>query len=377
MRLYDSIVVGGGPAGATAAREMARAGLKVLLLEKEQMPRYKCCAGGVPRKVTGLIDFDCSSLFEKKIRGTVFSWRSRARRYLEGPGTLGWVVRRESFDHFLLRQADRDGAEVRQGETFLDLFPEGEVIRVRTDRKEYRCLTLIGADGASSRVADRLRLSGSRHFGFALEARIYTGEEELRKRDSNLYFDFGSVPRGYAWIFPRRDHLSVGVATRYRFFPRARSFLRGYMEREGLRAGDGKWTVRGGRLAFNPTVRRLARGRCLLAGDAAGLTDRLSGEGIFGAVKSGNLAAKAVSGLLSGDLEPGDYRRMIRKSLGTELFLAGVLSRIEETFPRWIYRRVFSNDANARKAAEVVQGELSYRDLLKDKLSRKLKLKRK
>ena len=99
MTIYDSIVVGGGPAGSTAARAMARAGLKVLLLEKEKMPRYKCCAGGIPRKVSELLDFDISPCCESPVRRVVFSWLSRKPQFPPDRSLLGWVVRRELFDH--------------------------------------------------------------------------------------------------------------------------------------------------------------------------------------------------------------------------------------------------------------------------------------
>lgn len=377
MSSFDSIIIGGGPAGTSAGEMLAGTGLKTLILEKEEMPRYKCCAGGIPRKIAHLLDFDFSLLRGKEIKGIVFSWQSGRRRYLAGRQALGWVVKREIFDQVLLERAASAGAAVHQKENFKYLVQSGREIKVRTDRGEYRARTLIGADGACSRVSEQLNLSRFRRYGFALETRIAPGVQGLRDRGDYLYFDFGSIPRGYAWIFPHRDHLSVGVATRYRRFSKARRYLREYLKREGLLGKYPIGPIRGGVLAFNFFVRGVVRDKCLLAGDAAGLTDRLSGEGVYGAVKSGRLAARAIIDYLAGRAGLKNYRRMIWNNLGSELFLADCISRVEDLFPRWIYRRVFSNEDNARKAAAVVQGQLKYRDLIIEKLSRKLKIRKK
>jgi len=160
MILFDSIIIGGGPAGASAGEMMARAGLKTLILEKATMPRYKCCAGGLPLKLVELLGFAPDRLEGKEIRGIVFSWKSGSRRFLESRTPLGWVVKREEFDRLLLSRAAAAGAEIRQGEEFLRLRQSESGVTVRSDRGEYRARTVIGADGAAGRVSRQLKLGG-------------------------------------------------------------------------------------------------------------------------------------------------------------------------------------------------------------------------
>ena len=363
MTIYDSIVVGGGPAGSTAARAMARAGLKVLLLEKEKMPRYKCCAGGIPRKVSELLDFDISPCCESPVRRVVFSWLSRKPQFPPDRSLLGWVVRRELFDHLLLSRARAAGTRVKEGCEFIGLEEDGDVVRVATTGGEVRGRTLIGADGARSRVARLLGLARHTQFGFALETRVRVPAAALAERRDCIYFDLGGVPGGYSWIFPLRDCLKVGVATRRSSFRGLRDCLRDYLEREGLNSEDSRFIIRGATLAFRILPFGLVKGRSLLAGDAGALIDRLTGEGISPAIRSGLCAARAVDDYLNGRSGLAAYQKLLRKDLGLDLFLANLLSRFAGTFPRLIFDLVCSDKGRINKAMAVIQGELAYREL--------------
>jgi len=365
MTIYDSIIVGGGPAGASAAYAMARSGLKVLLLEKAVMPRYKCCAGGIPRKVEQILDFDFSSCCDSPIRGIVFSWISDRRNSIKEDNILGWVVKREIFDRLLLDQARSAGAEVVERCGFLDLEEKKSYVRVRTTGSDYRGSTLIGADGAVSSVARRLRLKLHSQPGFALETRLKVPDSVLDEKRETLFFDMGAIPGGYAWIFPLHDQLNVGVASRRSGFRGLKQSLLDYIEREGLERYNIDSAIRGARLAFRLLPFRLVKGRCCLTGDAAGLIDRMSGEGIYPAILSGQLAARAVENFLAGRARLGSYQTMIRKHLGMNIFLANLASRATGLFPRLIFDRVCANPARTRKAMALVQGELDYMDLIK------------
>ena len=364
MLIYDSIIVGGGPAGASAAYAMARSGLKVLLLEKAMMPRYKCCAGGIPRKVAQILDFDFSSCCDSPIRGIVFSWISDHRNSIKEDNILGWVVKREIFDHLLLEQARSAGAEVVEGCRFLDLKEEENFVRVTTTGNDYRGSTLIGADGALSTVARKLRLKLHSQPGFALETRLKVPDSILDRKRETIYFDMGAIPGGYAWIFPLHDQLNVGVASRRPGFLGLKQCLLDYLRREGLENYNVDSAIRGAPMAFRLLPFRLVKGHCCLTGDAAGLIDRMSGEGIYTAILSGQLAAEAVENFLAGRAQLDSYQTMIRKNLGMNIFLANLASRATDLFPRLIFDRVCANPTRTRKAMALVQGELDYRDVL-------------
>lgn len=162
--------------------------------------------------------------------------------------------------------------------------------------------------------------------------------------------------------------MSAGVTTRRCSPLHLKSYLRDYLEREGLGKEYRRAQVRGSALSFGffPTV--LVKGRCLLAGAAAGLTDRLTGEGIYQALRSGQLAARAVKDFLSGEGDLKNYQTLIRHALGENLFWANILSRIMGAFPQLIFDRVLSDRKRARKGMLVTLGKLNYRQLLFKKM---------
>jgi len=364
MPIYDCIVIGAGPAGGSAAYFLARAGCSVLVLEKAKFPRYKCCGGGLPRKVADIFDFDLSPLFEREIKGTVFSWLSRDRRYERGEEILGWVVKREMFDDFLIRRAAQAGAEFKEEAEVIDLREEVAQYAIVTPGGNFSARTVIAADGADSLLGRRIYPRFLRSSGFALEARIPMREEFLRQRGDYISFDLGGVPGGYGWLFPRRDHISAGVATRRSGFRRLRGCLENYLEREGLIGEYRRDSVRGANIPFGIPPAGLVRGRCLLAGDAAGLVDRVAGEGIYYALKSGELAARAITHFLAGRSALAKYRGLVWQSFGKNLCWSHFFSRLFSLSPHLVFKGVISNERRLRKAMRVILGELSYRDLI-------------
>ncbi len=359
---YDSIVIGGGPAGSSAAETMARAGLSVLLLEKRTLPRMKACAGGVPCKAQEFLGLDLSPLAGPPIRGLTISWRGEDHRTVRGEEIQGWVVKREEFDRLLLDRARAAGTEVIEGGGLVGFEDRGGGVRVSSSRGVFTGETLVGADGARSAVARLLGLDRRRSYGFAIETRVRVPDRVLEERSGRLSFDLGAAPGGYGWVFPLADCLNVGVGTGRPGFRKLRDCLRAYLEREGLPAGG---EVRGGTLASGIPPFGLQRGRCCLAGDAAGLIDGLTGEGIYSALLSGGLAGEAVAGFLAGEAPLRSYRHRVRRKLGGNLLAARIIHRLTDLFPRIAYHQATKSERRVRAAMAVVQGEIAYLDLLR------------
>ncbi|MDP8235719.1 MAG: geranylgeranyl reductase family protein [Candidatus Erginobacter occultus] len=366
-RPYDAIVIGGGPAGASAAATMARSGLKVLLLEKKIMPRMKACAGGVPRKAAEFLGLDLSPLAGPPIRGLTLSWRGEDARTVRGEEIQGWVVKREEFDRLLLDRARESGAEVLEGCGLLDLEDRGGRVRASTARGVFTAPALVGADGGGSLVARRLGFSRRRGDGFAIETRVKVSSRVLEERNGLLSFDLGAAPGGYGWIFPLADSLNVGVGTRRPPFKKLLGCLQAYLAREGFPRAAGK-EIRGSTLACGIPPFGLQRGRCCLAGDAAGLVDSLTGEGIYSALLSGRLAGEAVADFLAGTAPLSAYRGRVRRKLGGNLLAARIIARLTDLSPRRAYDLSSKSDRRIRGAMAVVQGEISYFELLRKKI---------
>jgi geranylgeranyl reductase family protein len=298
MECWDAIIVGAGPSGCAAAYDLATAGYAVLLLDKAEFPRPKACAGGLTRKSLRALRYSVAPVVRESVSAIVVERRSGEAATLASRNAVCAMTVREELDHFCLRQTLSTGAHFeRIGPiTAIDCAPDA--ITVRTAERAYRASFLIGADGVHSRVRQLLHGSRPAWFrrGFALEAKVYPAAGQSR----DLVFDFAPVRQGYGWVFPKGDHLNVGLGV-YNDTgkekldrPRLETYIH---DRFGeVRAEH----VTGQYLGFGAEAAPAPEERVFLVGDAGGFADALTGEGIHGAIASGQAAAEAVHAELRG-----------------------------------------------------------------------------
>jgi len=300
-QLWDAMVVGAGPAGCAAAYDLAAAGQSVLLLDKKDFPRAKACAGGLTSKAVQALRYSIDPVVRKVI----------GRVRLEGEGSsAGAVVLksrqpicvmtvRAEFDQYCLRKTIAAGACLRKIEGVRQILRSGDQVDLLTEGAHYRARFLVGADGASGQVRRLCAVGSWFSQGFALEVQTAVPLEEL-----DLTFDFASVSNGYAWIFPKGDHLNVGVYSLSSASSLTRSRLLSYVKnRLGIDTVHG---VTGQYLGIGAGesaeyIQPDLRDRVFLVGDAGGFADPLTGEGIYGALVSGQAAAKAILAELRGE----------------------------------------------------------------------------
>ena len=211
IKSYDALVVGMGPAGATAAYELSRAGLSVLAIEKHTHPRYKVCGGGLSVRIEQLLDPGFKSVVEHTIFGFQFLYRGQESVSIESPSPIAYMVMRDRFDHHLVQQARRVGTEIHEGEHPRRSVTCRDGVEVTTDRGCYHAKVLIGADGANSQVARHLFPDRRQRCIPTLESEIEIGPGPQYPAIGKAVIDIGACSKGYAWIFPKQGRLSVGV----------------------------------------------------------------------------------------------------------------------------------------------------------------------
>ena len=291
---HDIIVIGGGPAGSSAALRAAQLGARVLLLEKDPMPRPKLCGGWVSRYALSLLPFELPrDLIEVPFRSMELT-DGTSRVTITPSVSLGVLVDRATFDQYLLEQARLAGAEVRW-EKAIDVLPESSEIQVRTSDSRYTAGGVIICTGASGELVKTVRLPDTIHQSAAcVEQRLSADFADLLNvGEGDGRFFFGGTACGFGWVLHHGSYLLVGIGQRRDLgsdlvanFTRFCDSLA--LPREVIHH-TGHLVPLGGH------SRKLGQGRCLLAGDAAGMVDAQNGEGIAGAIESGRLAAKALA----------------------------------------------------------------------------------
>ncbi|HTW48795.1 MAG TPA: geranylgeranyl reductase family protein [Acidobacteriaceae bacterium] len=303
MQRWDAIVVGAGPAGCAAAYDLAAASHAVLLLDRAEFPRHKACAGGLTRKTLRALRYSVAPVTREVVSAVTVERRSGEAATLTSRNPVCAMTVRQELDDFCLRKTLAAGAQFARIGTLTALEAGSQGVTVATEDTVFRSSFVVGADGVHSRVRQLLCGEGPKWFrrGFALEAQVRVADQS----PSDVIFDFGPVRRGYAWSFPKRDHLNVGMYTEAPDEKIDRSRLLSWIaERFDGAASVERITgqyLGFGAEGFEAESARPAEGRVFLVGDAGGFADPLTGEGIYEAVASGQAAAAAIdTALLEG-----------------------------------------------------------------------------
>lgn len=368
MPTYDVAIAGAGPAGAWAACRLALGGARVAIVDASH-PREKPCGGGVTGRALELIGGDIP-LF-RNINRARFEQNGLSSTVPLAPGALV-VASRATFDRWLLDAALEAGAELIP-ERVLDVTVGREGAAIRTGRRTVRAAWLIGADGAAGITRRTLWRPFRRD-----QISIATGFFARGVTASEIVVRFTDTPPGYAWSFPRLDHLAIGACAQADATSASalRGWTRRWIDASGL-AGPGtplepySWPIPSlGPYDFD--CERAAGPRWMLIGDAAGLVDSITREGIFFALQSADAAARAI---FARSDPAACYDDALRRDIYPELERA---ARLKAGFfePRFIRMLLdaLERPAIAAIMADVVAGRQSYRGLRR-RLVRTLELR--
>ncbi len=358
---FDVIIAGSGPGGSTCAFHLASAGADVLVIEKKEHPRDKPCAGGIP----GVLFHEPNIREFKPHAGEITRYRFTSRGENPASGSLPregifWVDR-AAFDYHLFLMARNAGAGVLQNTPFSDYAIHKDHLEVTAGDYQLRCRYLAGADGGFSRVARKIHPK-KRPMGICGYYRVpFQADSAVSNRDM-VHLDFNFIDGGVAGVIPKGDHLWVGAYTAQRCnLGELEMATDEFISLLGLPVATEKFT--GLRIPLYDDRIPLHRGRVLLIGEAGGLVNPISGEGIKPAVDSGHIAAEELIQLLSGKAGNfAPYEQKVRQMIGREMKMAGLFSVLAYAFPGMAYHgmtRVVDD------AVRIMNGQLSYGDFLR------------
>ncbi len=356
----DVVVVGAGPGGATAAYELARAGADVVLLDRASFPRDKPCGGGVLVSAVKLLPFSLDPVTEQ----TITSFRVRYRRGSEFEHRyeqpLAIMTQRSRLDAYLVEQAVAAGAVFQDSSGVRSVEQNGTITVRLAHGDALQAGAIIAADGANGVVRRALGLPRLRA-AIALEGNAARSSGPAGERWTDAVgLELGSMPGGYGWVFPKGDHCNVGVGGFPSAAPTLRQELAEYARIESFDP-ETLTDLRAHHLPLRDPESALVSGSTVFVGDAAGLVDPLSGEGIGNAIRSGQLAAQAVREYLDGQApDLTDYRLSIEHEIEPELAAARQLQALFHYTP-WPYTQLLQrSDRFWRAFCRIVRGEATY-----------------
>jgi geranylgeranyl reductase family protein len=358
--VYDVVIVGAGPAGSSAALAAARVGANALILDRSRFPRYKTCGGGLIGATLGSLPADLDVPVQQEIFATTFSRRGRDVRHRGSPTRILSLVDRSDFDNALLARAVREGAVARLDTMVSSIAEEGDTVVLATSRGPVRARYVIGADGSASRTA--------RYVGVALSQVDLGLEVELDATDlsdawaGRIHLDWGPIPGSYAWVFPKGRRLTVGVIARKGTPRQTRDYLTAFLREQGLH--DARIVHESGHLTRCRTPRSpLGKGRVLLCGDAAGLLEPWTREGISFAVRSGAMAGELAAGAAQQATarEPAraqaEYTARIGSSLAMEMQAGALFLTAFERHPQIMHTLLARTPWGWREFCRIILGE--------------------
>jgi len=336
---YDVAIVGAGPAGATAAKFLSENGHKVVLIDKEKFPRYKPCGGGLPVRIFERFPYikDKKYIDSYVFGGFIYSHNLKYSTKMTKDYPLLAMVLRNKFDFELVKLAIEKGATFMDGKTVVDIkISEDDVSVQLDDNTIINSDMIIGADGIWSIVAKKL---GLRLQGYNAGKCVFK-EYKLDKETIEQYFEkerlvhlharFNKI-KGYGWVFPKKEHVNIGIIEtilsknqeKSNLLDEYKNYFHTLKETNIIPKDIDIGKLDGGALPIVPLNKTYAE-RAVLIGDAAGFINPATGEGIYYAMISGQIAAKIISEALKNNRTDeqflSKFQKAWKKDFGKEIY---------------------------------------------------------
>lgn len=306
--MVDVVIIGGGPAGISAGTVLQRKGYKTCIIDTQIFPREKLCAGVLTVKSVKLIhhiykDLDFGDMNMRDIYKIELLYNSKVIGKFTVDNAYR-VINRTEFDNELLKYYKSIGGIVFDGQKDYRIVYDKSVV-VLSDGKEIPYRVLIGADGINSKVRS--------YVGHSWKASVLCFEKFIPNLsdEDTIKIDFAGILGGYSWRIPGKDRIGVGLGEFYiRGMKKKTARYRRYFKSQGIKDIN---CIKGAFVSYGNFVRKPIKNNVLLVGDAAGLIDAMTGEGIYFAIESGRQASLAIVDYIKRNIPLSTYTNRIEK----------------------------------------------------------------
>ncbi len=376
MKSFDVAIIGSGPSGASAAFELAKSGISAVIIEKEILPRYKTCGGGLVFRGRNSIPFDVSAAVDQEFYevDTYFA-KTKIKFTTKRNQPIVSMIMRDAFDNLIVEKAREKGVTLLQNHKVLAIT-FGEIQTIHTSEGDVLAKFIIAGDGALSPVAKMAGWQETRTIIPALEYEIEVPPADFERLSKNVRFDIDEVPFGYGWCFPKKNHLSIGVGIFVKTKQKIdlKKHYRDYLKALGISEIVSE-EAHGFVIPVSPRTDTFVQKNVFLIGDSAGFADPITAEGISNAILSGILAAQSIiESKLDAVGASKLYQEKLENSILPEIRTGVTLSKLfyERTKLRNLFIKRYGQTL-AEAMTDVFMGDRSYPKDYKASIRRKIK----
>ncbi len=372
---YDVAIIGSGPSGASTAFYLAQKGFSTAIIEKETLPRYKTCGGGFVFRGRKSLPFDIKEVVEKEFHTVDIYLGKKLHFQTHRKQPTISMVMRDSFDNLITQKAKELGTTLLENHKLKELSFSNNIITLKTSQGNYTANFVIAADGALSPTA---KMAGwkedTRKLIPALEYEVVVSDKDFERLSKEVRFDIDAIPYGYAWNFPKKKHLSIGVASARRMKVNLKEYYQEYLKTLGI-TNIVSESQHGFQIPVAPRTDGFVKNNVFLIGDAAGFADPITAEGISNAIYSGKLAAEAI---IEGKKEPKLAEKLYLEKI-SETLLPEIKTGI--WLSKWFYGQKSIRNLVLKKygqqfseaMADVFHGNRSYPKDIKKTITKRIK----
>lgn len=295
MKHFTVAIIGSGPSGASTAFYLGKQGISTVIIEKETLPRYKTCGGGFVNRGKKDMPFDISEVVEREFCQVDSYFNNHEKCYhsiKEEP--IITMIMRDAFDNLIVEKAKENGVTLLENHKLLSIDFTDKTSILKTSQGNISADFVIAADGVLSPTS---KMAGwktdTRNLIPALEYEVEVSETDFERHAKTARFDIDAVPYGYAWCFPKKNHLSLGVLTTKKGKINLKEYYKKYLETLDIQKILNE-DAHGFQIPLAPRTDGFVKNNVFLIGDAAGFAEPITAEGISNAILSGKYVAEAI-----------------------------------------------------------------------------------